>query len=80
MMVEYYTNAPGPFCQKAEDGDYLAHLNTPNVARDMDLIRNLTGFVTIDYFGNDYGAIIGAAYAALFPNHVGRFVFGGTLS
>ena len=70
----------GPFCADNEDPDYLAHINTPNVARDLDLVRNLTGFTELDFFGfEDEGSILGATYAALFPDRVGRMVLDGML-
>ena len=68
---------PGPFCEKAEDLSYLAHMNTPNIARDLDLIRNLTGYQTMEYWGFSYGTLLGTTYAALFPDRVGRMVLDG---
>jgi len=67
----------GPFCSKAEDQDYLAHVNTPNVARDLDLVRNLTGHATFDYWGFSYGTALGSMYAAMFPDNVGKMVIDG---
>jgi len=44
----------------------------------MDLVRNLTGFPELDFFGfEDEGSILGATYAALFPDRVGRMVLDG---
>lgn len=79
-FVTGYTKSPGPFC--AEDGnlEYLAHLNTPNLVRDLDLIRNLSGFDTLDFFGfEDGGSITGATYAAMFPDRVGKIVLDGMI-
>ena len=69
---------PGPFCGSYEDLDYLAHLSTPNVARDLDLIRNLTGYQEFDFWGWNHGTILGLTYAAMFPDSVGRMVLDGT--
>jgi pimeloyl-ACP methyl ester carboxylesterase len=74
--VQEQENIFGPLC-KAENVDYLAHISALDVARDLDLIRNLTGYNTTNFFGWDYGSIIGFAYASLFPHRVDRFLFDG---
>jgi pimeloyl-ACP methyl ester carboxylesterase len=61
-------------CASTVDPKYLAHLNAPNVARDFDLIRNITGFQTLDYYGWNYGSVLGITYAGLFPERVGHMV------
>jgi len=53
-------------------------MNTPNVVRDFDLIRNLTGHDTFDYWGWSYGTIIGTMYAQMYPDKVGKMVLDGT--
>ncbi|MFC6704970.1 alpha/beta hydrolase [Flexivirga alba] len=58
----------------AQHGDYLPYINTDNTARDQDLVRQLLGVKTIDYYGVSAGTWLGAHYATLFPEHVGRFV------
>lgn len=51
----------------------------PNIARDMELVRNLTGFMTLDYIGLDDGSRLGVTYAALFHDRVGKMVLDGSL-
>lgn len=58
----------------AQHGDYLPYINTDNTVRDQDLVRQLLGVETIDYYGVSAGTWLGAHYATLFPEHVGRFV------
>ncbi|HWC23159.1 MAG TPA: alpha/beta hydrolase [Flexivirga sp.] len=58
----------------AQHGDYLPYINTDNTARDHDLVRQLLGVKTVDYYGVSAGTWLGAHYATLFPEHVGRFV------
>lgn len=58
----------------AQHGDYLPYINTDNTARDQDLVRQLLGVKTIDYYGVSAGTWLGAHYATLFPDHVGRFI------
>jgi pimeloyl-ACP methyl ester carboxylesterase len=64
-------------CKSSENLEYLAHLTAPTIARDLDLIRNLTGFKTLDYYGFGYGSLVGVNYAALFPDQVGHMVLDG---
>lgn len=75
--VELFSAGRGPFCDEFENKEYLAHVNTPNVARDFDLIRNLTGWETLDYWGFSYGTVLGTMYANIFPDRVGKMVLDG---
>lgn len=75
-QVEYFTFPNQPLCANA-DPDYLAHLNTPILARDLDLIRNISGFDTLDFIGFSDGSMVGVTYAALFPDRVGKMVLDG---
>ena len=50
------------------------HVNTDTTARDMDLLRGLLGDDKLHYFGYSYGTWLGAWYAGLFPEKVGRMV------
>ncbi|MBB2912350.1 pimeloyl-ACP methyl ester carboxylesterase [Streptosporangium becharense] len=52
----------------------LPHLGTENSARDMDQIRAALGESKISYLGYSYGTYLGAVYATLFPDRVGRLV------
>ncbi|MFM1950464.1 MAG: hypothetical protein RL418_151 [Actinomycetota bacterium] len=55
----------------------LGYFNTQQTARDLDLIRQALGLETLDYLGYSYGTELGATYAALFPDRVGKFVLDG---
>ena len=57
----------------------LSTASTANVARDMDLLRQAVGDERLAYAGYSYGTYLGATYARLFPDRVGRFVLDGTL-
>jgi len=72
--VEYQT-LPGA-CANI-DADYLTHVNTPLLARDLDLVRNLTGVESLNYIAWDDANMVGVTYAALFPERVGRMVLDG---
>ncbi|MEY3561694.1 MAG: hypothetical protein RL068_846 [Actinomycetota bacterium] len=64
-------------CQ--EIGFDVSYFNTQQTARDLDLLRQLLGLDTLDYLGYSYGTELGATYAALFPENVGRFVLDGAV-
>lgn len=55
-------------------GEALEFMGTEQAASDMDLIRALLGEEHLQYLGVSYGTLLGATYADLFPDHVGRFV------
>ncbi|WP_309104951.1 alpha/beta hydrolase [Microbacterium sp.] len=55
-------------------GTLLEHIGTEQVASDLDLVRALLGEERLNYLGVSYGTLIGATYADLFPENVGRFV------
>jgi len=57
----------------------LDHMSTADAARDLDVLRTALGQERLDYLGVSYGTHLGATYAALFPERVGRFVLDGPL-
>lgn len=64
---------------KAGGGDLLAHVDTRDAARDMDVLRAALGDRKLTYLGKSYGTYLGATYAELFPRNVGRMVLDGVL-
>ncbi len=65
-------------CQE-NTGDLLGHLDAGSVARDMDVIRAVLGDEELHYLGYSYGTYLGAVYAELFPEKVGRMVLDGAV-
>lgn len=55
-------------------------MNTMSTARDMDLIRAALGESKLNFLGVSYGTYLGAAYAAQFPDRVGRMVLDSVVS
>lgn len=60
-------------------GALLPHLSTTDVARDVDVLRAVMGDESLHYYGASYGTFIGAVYAELFPDRVGRVVLDGAV-
>ncbi|MFC5110940.1 alpha/beta fold hydrolase [Kibdelosporangium philippinense] len=61
-------------CERA-GGGLRPYVNTPNIARDMDVIRGVLGEQKINFVGTSYGSYVAAVYGSLFPNKVNRNVF-----
>jgi pimeloyl-ACP methyl ester carboxylesterase len=62
-----------------ESGDLARHMSTAEAARDIDILRAVLGDPKLSYFGASYGTFLGATYAELFPNRVGRMVLDGAI-
>ncbi|KQY23604.1 transporter [Cellulomonas sp. Root485] len=66
----------GAACEQ-NTGAALGHVDTVSAARDLDILRAALGDATLTYLGFSYGTLLGATYAALFPEKVGRLVLDG---
>lgn len=60
-------------------GDSLGFIDTQSAARDMDVMRAVLGDKQLNYLGFSYGTSLGAHYAQLFPQNVGRLVLDGAI-
>jgi pimeloyl-ACP methyl ester carboxylesterase len=58
-------------------GALIENVDTASAARDMDVIRAVLGEERLNFLGMSYGTQLGAVYAALFPENVGRMVLDG---
>jgi pimeloyl-ACP methyl ester carboxylesterase len=68
------------FVQKClNKNQYLTSFSTANAARDMDILREALGEAKLNYMGKSYGTYMGALYASLFPNNIGRVVLDGAV-
>ncbi len=65
-------------CANNSDG-ILPDITTEFAARDMDLIRAVLGDKKLNYLGYSYGTFLGATYAKLYPQNVGKFVLDGAI-
>ncbi|MFB7833428.1 alpha/beta hydrolase [Streptomyces sp. NPDC056056] len=59
--------------------EILPHVSTVETARDMDILRAVLGDEKLTYVGASYGTFLGATYAELFPDRVGRLVLDGAM-
>jgi pimeloyl-ACP methyl ester carboxylesterase len=60
-------------------GESLEFVTTVSAARDLDLLRAVLGDATLNYLGYSYGTFLGATYAELYPENVGRLVLDGAI-
>lgn len=70
------SRAFGEAC-KETTGELIGHVSTKDVAKDLDVLRSALGDGQLTYLGKSYGTYIGATYAELFPERVGRMVLDG---
>jgi len=60
-------------------GALLGQVDTVSAARDLDLLRAVLGDEQLNYLGYSYGTFLGATYADLYPEKVGRLVLDGAI-
>ncbi|WP_336115215.1 alpha/beta hydrolase [Streptomyces sp. PTD9-10] len=76
LVSEYRTFADSCGAHSAK---LLRHVSTVEAARDMDILRAVLGDPKLNYVGASYGTFLGATYAGLFPDRVGRLVLDGAM-
>lgn len=58
----------------------LEHMGTDDVARDLEVLRRALGDARLSFLGLSYGSLLGAVYAGMYPQRVGRMVLDGVVS
>ncbi|MFF0816961.1 alpha/beta hydrolase [Rhodococcus sp. NPDC003318] len=66
-------------CADRMGSDFLAHVGTREVVRDMDVIRAVLGDPQLTYLGFSYGTRLGTTYAETFPGNVRAMVLDGAI-
>ena len=66
-------------CREHSEPGLLDHVGTALVARDLDVLRAVSGEKTLNYLGMSYGTELGYTYAELFPHNTGRLVLDGAM-
>lgn len=64
---------------ETKSGQVLPYVSTVEAARDMDILRAALGDEKLNYVGASYGTFLGATYAGLYPERVGRMVLDGAM-
>jgi pimeloyl-ACP methyl ester carboxylesterase len=56
-----------------------AFVDTISATKDIDILRELLGDEKLNWLGKSYGTFLGATYADLFPDKVGRMLLDGAI-
>ena len=64
---------------KSNNPNTWQHIGSLNVARDMDILRSALNEEKLNWLGKSYGTLLGALYAQLFPDRVGKMVLDGAV-
>lgn len=64
-------------CRIHPDAELFEYMSTMFVIRDMKILHESLGDGKLNYWGFSYGTVIGATYAATFPDDINRLVLDG---
>ncbi|GLZ39086.1 hydrolase [Actinokineospora sp. NBRC 105648] len=59
--------------------EIINHMSTADTARDMDLMRRAVGDRKLTYYGISYGSMLGATYAAMYPDKIRALIVDGVI-
>lgn len=78
-VADYATWLRGKCDAATSTEGLIDRIDTVSAARDLDVLRAATGQSSLTYLGYSYGTYLGATYAELFPERVGRLVLDGAI-
>ncbi|WP_150243610.1 alpha/beta hydrolase [Nocardiopsis quinghaiensis] len=67
-------------CEGRAGEEFLAHIGSVNVARDLDIVRDALGEDRLNFVGYSYGALIGVLYAHMYPENTRALVLDGAVA
>ena len=79
VISERFKQLEADCAARTKPTELLDHVDTVSVARDLDILRALSGDQKLNYLGFSYGTYLGATYAELFPANTGRMVLDGAV-
>ena len=79
VISERFKQLEADCASRTKPTELLDHVDTVSVARDLDILRALSGDQKLNYAGFSYGTYLGATYAELFPANTGRMVLDGAV-
>lgn len=76
QQVKDFNKVLGESCLNLT-GPMMGFVDTASAAKDLDALRAAVGEKKFNYLGFSYGTQLGARYAELFPENIGRMVLDG---
>jgi pimeloyl-ACP methyl ester carboxylesterase len=61
-------------------GDFLKFTTTAHIANDLDFIRQALELEKLNYWGFNYGTVLGLTYANMFPERVGNIILDSVIN
>jgi pimeloyl-ACP methyl ester carboxylesterase len=76
-MIDFLTSCREQLLEKGVD---LDDYNTPQIARDFELVRQALGYEQINFYGVSYGTLVGQYLAAYYPESLRTLVLDGVVT